>query len=89
MRRLTVRKNYMTVPAALRELEKVEMTRRSGSAYQLDFALTKNQKAIFRAFGLSADDVEEHARKIAVRLAELGDGVLTDDEQKENEDAEA
>ena len=89
MRRLTVRKNYMTVPAALRELEKVEMTRRSGSAYQLDFALTKNQKAIFRAFGLSADDVEEHARKIAVRLAELGDGVLTDDEQEENEDAEA
>ena len=29
------------------------------------------------------------ARKIAVRLAELGDGVLTDDEQEENEDAEA
>ena len=34
----------MTVPAALRELEKIEMVRRNNGQYRLDHAVTKKQK---------------------------------------------
>ena len=43
----------MTVPAALKELEKIEMTRVNGGKYLLEYALTRNQKQIFQALGLS------------------------------------
>lgn len=33
-----------TVPAAIRELEKIEMVRRSGGNYKLDHAVTKKHK---------------------------------------------
>lgn len=46
MLRLKTTRNTMTVPGAIRELEKVEMTRRSGSSYLVDYALTRNQKMI-------------------------------------------
>ena len=36
----------MTVPAAIRELEKIEMVRRNGRHYKLDHAVTKTQKLI-------------------------------------------
>lgn len=88
MRRLKVRKNYMTVPAAIKELEKVEMTRRSGSVYQQDFALTKNQKCIFNAFGISESDVTTQIHSIAQQLKELDEDVLTDDEDDENAETE-
>lgn len=69
MRRLKVRRNYMTVPAAIRELEKIEMTRRNGTSYNLDYAMTKNQKTIAQAFGLSQDDIVHKAGEIAAELA--------------------
>ena len=53
LRWLNVHKNYMTVPAALKELEKIEMTRVNGGKYLLEYALTRNQKQIFQALGLS------------------------------------
>ena len=37
----------MTVPAAIRELEKIEMVRRNGGgSYKLDHAVTKTKKII-------------------------------------------
>lgn len=90
MRRLSVRKNYMTVPAAIRELEKIEMTRRSGSKYQLDFALTKNQKAILSSFGLSAEDVVRRSLELGKKLAKLDAAAeIADDETEEDGYAEA
>ena len=46
MLRLETKPNYMTVPAALRELEKIEMVRRNNGQYRLDHAVTRKQKTI-------------------------------------------
>ena len=43
MERLKTRRNTLTVPGAIRELDKMEMTRLNGGHYLLDHALTKNQ----------------------------------------------
>ncbi len=58
----------MTVPAALKELEKIEMTRVNGGKYLLEYALTRNQKQIFQALGLSQEDVLTYTQKIAAEL---------------------
>ena len=46
------RANYMTVPAAIKELEKIEIIRQLDNRYRLDHAVTANQKAILKAFGV-------------------------------------
>ena len=38
--------NFMTVPAAVRELEKIEMIRGGDNVYRLDHAVTATQKII-------------------------------------------
>jgi len=40
------KKNYMTVPAAIRELEKIELIRQSDREYRMDYAVTATQKEI-------------------------------------------
>ncbi|MDD6258273.1 MAG: hypothetical protein PUA69_03355 [Erysipelotrichaceae bacterium] len=45
--------NYMTVPAALKELEKIEMIKCSDNEYRLNHAVTAKQKAILSAFGMT------------------------------------
>ena len=44
MLKLNVRKNYMTVPAAVKELDKIELVRINQGRYELDHAITKNQE---------------------------------------------
>ena len=53
--------NYMTVPAALRELEKIEMIRQSDGNYRLDHAVTATQKEILKAFDLTERNIREQA----------------------------
>lgn len=65
MRRLNIRKNFMTVPAAIKELEKIEMVKRNNHIYKLDNAITKNQKIILNSFGISLDDIQKEADKIS------------------------
>ena len=38
----------MNVPAAIKELEKIEMIRQTSGEYRLDHAVTATQKAILR-----------------------------------------
>ena len=64
--------NYMTVPAALGELEKIELVRIGGGGYVLDHAVTRRQKEILSALALSADSVRSEAAGIAASVA--GDG---------------
>jgi len=52
------RPNYATVPAAIRELEKIEMSRSYDGIYRLDHAVTKRQKDILKCFGMDADLVK-------------------------------
>ena len=49
---LAKKPNYLTVPAAIRELEKIEMTRQLDKVYRFDHAVTKTQKVILSAFGM-------------------------------------
>lgn len=49
--------NYMTVPAAIRELEKIELIRRNQGSYKLDHAVSKRQKIILSSFGMNANDI--------------------------------
>lgn len=67
--RLETRVNYMTVPAALRELEKIEMVRRNNGQYRLDHAISKRQKTILSAFGMSDTDIWSLASEIGTLLA--------------------
>ena len=60
--------NYMTVPAAIRELEKIEMVRQGDGIYRLDHAVTATQKVILKAFGLNAVDVKRKASEISEQL---------------------
>lgn len=53
--------NYMTVPAAIKELEKIEMIRLSDGNYRLAHAVTSTQKAILKAFNLTGRNVQEQA----------------------------
>ena len=66
---LEARQKYMTVPAAIRELEKIEMVRRNGGTYKLDHVVTKTQKTILSSFGLDADSVSSSAEEISKLLA--------------------
>lgn len=78
---------YMTVPAALRELEKIEMVQRSKGLYRLDHAITKKQKIILSSFGLDESIVRSKAVEIGRQLADSNFHIQTeeDDENGENE----
>ena len=54
LERIDESQNHMTVPAAISELEKIEMIRGHDRIYRLDHALTKTQKTILDAFGIDA-----------------------------------
>ena len=69
MEGLPSRPNYMTVPAAVKELDKIEMVRGMDGLYRLDHAVTKRQKSILNAFGLDEEDVRRKAIELAQRLA--------------------
>lgn len=84
MLRMETNLKYMTVPAALRELEKIELVRRNNGRYKLDHAVTKKQKVLLSAFGMSDEDI----RAIAVEIGYLLDNSksLIDSEPTEEED---
>ena len=68
LNRIDENPNYMTVPAALRELEKIEMIRGRDRIYRLDHAVTKTQKTILNAFGIDAAYVKRRAERISEQL---------------------
>lgn len=66
--RIDEKPNYMTVPAAIRELEKIEMIRGHDQIYRLDHAVTKTQKTILNAFGMDAAYVKQRSQRISEQL---------------------
>ncbi len=62
------RQKYMTVPAAIRELEKIEMVRQNNGCYKLDHAVTKTQKIILSSFGLDETDIGRKADEFSKLL---------------------
>lgn len=68
MKTMAKKPNYMTVPAAIRELDKIEMARQLDSVYRLDHAVTATQKTILKAFGLTDANVKYRAEEIRKKL---------------------
>ena len=68
MIRMEARQKYLTVPAAIRELEKIEMIRRNNKVYKLDHAVTKTQKIILSSFGLDETDISKSAEEYSRQL---------------------
>ena len=68
--KLEKRPNYMTVPAAMKELEKIEMVRLTDNRYRLDHAVTATQKTILKAFGMDANIIKYYATEIGKILKE-------------------
>ena len=69
MKAMDKKPNFMTVPAALKELEKIEMVRLTDNVYHLDHAVTATQKIILEAFGLDVKNVKYRASEISKALA--------------------
>ena len=82
------KKNFMTVPVAIRELEKIELVRINHGSYQLDHAITRNQTIVLNAFGMRAEDIRKKSSEIAADLAEADAkaSASTDEEEYEEED---
>lgn len=74
LERIDEKPNYMTVPAAIRELEKIEMIRGRDQVYRLDHAVTKTQKTILNAFGMDAAYVKHRAQRISEQLKIADEG---------------
>ena len=68
MKEMAKKPNYMSVPAAIRELDKIEMSRQLDGIYRMDHAVTATQKTILKAFGLSEDNVKYRVKEISKRL---------------------
>ena len=68
------KKNYMTVPAAIKELEKIELIRQADGVYRLDHAVTATQKDILQAFNLTASNIQKEAEVLGKQLSALTNG---------------
>ena len=71
MRKSEKKENFMTVPAALRELEKIEMIRQNDGNYRLDHAVTATQKEILKAFDMTERNIREQAIGINKKLQQI------------------
>ena len=60
----------MTVPAAIRELEKIELIQQLDHRYRLNYAVTATQKEILEAFGINEVNIKKWANEISDGLYE-------------------
>lgn len=74
IRKSEKKENFLTVPAAIRELEKIEMVRLSDGNYRIDHAVTKHQKEILQAFGMTERNIREQAVRINEMLQRVKEG---------------
>ena len=68
MEKLDKKPNFMTVPAAIRELDKLEMIRQTDGRYRLDHAVTATQKTILKAFDMDADVIRKSTNELSSML---------------------
>lgn len=71
MQELGKRTNYLTVPAAVKELEKIEMVRLNDGRYHMAQAVTKTEKEILSAFGLTDKDIKNKSEELALRIQDI------------------
>ncbi|MCR5602702.1 MAG: transposase [Lachnospiraceae bacterium] len=80
------KKNYLNVPAAIRELEKIEMIRYGNSVYKLDHALSKTQKHILSAFDIDANYMKKELGSLSTELEAIEKqyGKKSDNDRRED-----
>lgn len=81
MAEMSKKPNYMTVPAALRELEKIELIRQPGGNYRLDHAITATQKTVLGAFGIDEDNARSRALLIGKELMGAAEPEIEEDDE--------
>ncbi len=87
-RKLKVKRNYLTVPAAITELEKIEITRCNGGCYVMNYALTRRQKEILALFGISEQEFLARVEQLSAQLQAIPDE-LAEPQAKDEEAAQA
>ncbi|MBK5262726.1 MAG: hypothetical protein JJE17_09180 [Peptostreptococcaceae bacterium] len=65
MMNLEKKPNFMTVPAALKELEKIEMICQLDGKYRLDHAITATQKTILKSFHMSSSCIKDKSNELS------------------------
>ena len=72
MKELGKKVNYMTVPAAISELEEIKIIRYGNNAsYHLDQAITKTQNEILEAFGIDSVYIKKKITEICKEIDEI------------------
>jgi len=71
MKEIKKKKNYMTVPAALKELDKIELIRQADGVYRLDHAVTATQKDILQGFNISGTGIIKEVTKLGEQMSKL------------------
>ena len=71
MKELKKKKNYMTVPAALKELDKIELIRQADGVYRLDHAVTATQKDILQGFNISGTGIIKEVTNLGEQMSKL------------------
>lgn len=62
------KENFMTVPAAIRKLEIIEMIRQPDGTYHLDHAVTSAQKEILESLGMTAKNIRDQVQSLNQEL---------------------
>ena len=71
MKKIKKKKNYMTVPAALKELDKIELIKQADGVYRLDHAVTAVQKDILQGFNISGTAIIKEATNLGEQMSKL------------------
>lgn len=79
------KRNYFTVPAAIRELEKIEIIQQTDRNYRLGRAVTATQKDILKAFNMTAANIKEEAIAINDELIQIAARRLQHGSQNNND----
>ncbi len=66
-----IKKNYFTVPQAIRELEKIEIISIRGNKHYIDHAVTKTQKDILKAFKIDANYIKSRVKELSEELISI------------------
>ena len=79
------KRNYYTVPAAIKELEKIELIQQSDRNYRLSHSVTATQKEILKAFNMTATNIKEEAIAINDELIQIAARRLQRGSQKDHD----
>jgi len=77
------KRNFYTVPAAIKELEKIELIQQSDRNYRLAHSVTAKQKEILKAFNMTAANIKEEAIAINDELIQISARRLQHGSQKD------